>query len=114
MELLSPICDAKLKPHLGKHVCVILHDGTTIYGTLGGLNGQQLMLGSCLQGAEALSTNAVQAKSQLQKNSKKAKVNALGAPGPGLGGYPGFGYPGQFGLDLALIALLFAIPFLWI
>jgi small nuclear ribonucleoprotein (snRNP)-like protein len=110
VQLIDPICDANIKPYLGKHVCVVLTDGTTIYGTLGGLNGQQLMLKSCLEGGEVVSTNSVKAKSQLKKKQEQAKTSALGAP-YGYGGYP---YGAGFGLDLALIALLFAIPFLWI
>ncbi|MDF2922704.1 MAG: hypothetical protein K0R57_1618 [Paenibacillaceae bacterium] len=106
MELINPICDAGVKPHIGKHVCVVLVDGTTIYGTLGGLNGQQLMLRSCLETGEALSTNGVKAKAQLEKRGKKVKVSGFG--------YPGYGHHRELGLDLALIALLFAIPFLWI
>lgn len=111
MELINPICDANLKPHLGKHVCVVLVDGTTIYATLDSLNGQQLMLRSCIPGGETVSTNSVKAKSQLEKKHKKAQTSAFGGYGYGYGGYP---YGGGFGLDLALIALLFAIPFLWI
>lgn len=111
MELINPICDEKLRPHMGKHVCVVLVDGTTIYGTLDGLNGQQLMLKSCFAGGEAVSTNSTKAKAQLSKKQKTAQTSAFG-------GYPyggGFGYGGgAWGLDLALIALLFAIPFLWI
>lgn len=109
MELINPICDEKLRPHVGKHVCVVLVDGTTIYGTLDGLNGQQLMLKSCFAGGEGVSTNSAKAKTQLAKKQKPVQTSAFG-------GYPygGFGYGGGFGLDLALIALLFAIPFLWI
>lgn len=108
MELINPICDEKLRPHLGKHVCVVLVDGTTIYGTLDGLNGQQLMLKSCFADGEPLSTNSAKAKAQLTKKGKKAQTSAWGYP------YGGYGYGGAWGLDLALIALLFAIPFLWI
>lgn len=112
MELINPICDTNVRPHLGKHVCVVLLDGTTIYGTLGGLNGEQLILKSCLEGGEVVSTNSSKAKAQLQKKHKKAQTAAFG----GYYGYPYGGYPygGGFALDLALIALLFAIPFLWI
>lgn len=108
MELIDPICDEKIRPHLGKHVCVVLVDGTTIYGTLDGLNGGQLMLKSCLAGGEAVSTNSAKAKAQLTKRHKKAQTSAFG------GGFYGPGYGAGFGLDLALIALLFAIPFLFI
>lgn len=104
MELITPICDEKIRPHVGKHVCVVLVDGTTIYGTLDGLNGQKLMLKSCFAGGGGLSTNSVTAKNQLAKKQKNAKTSAFGFPGFGTG----------LGLDLALIALLFAIPFLWI
>ncbi|MNC30428.1 hypothetical protein D3C75_787110 [compost metagenome] len=104
MELITPICDEKIRPHMGKHVCVVLVDGTTIYGTLDGLNGQQLMLKSCYAGGEGVSTNSTKAKAQLSKKQKTVQTSALGVPFGGAG----------FGLDLALIALLFAIPFLWI
>lgn len=109
MELITPICDEKLRPHLGKHVCVVLVDGTTLYGTLEGLNGQQLMLKSCFAGGETVSTNGSKAKAQLSKKQKTVQTSAVG-------GYPYGGYPygAGFGLELALIALLFAIPFLWI
>lgn len=106
MELIDPICEAKVNPYLGKHVCVVLLDGTTIYGTLGGLKGEQLMLNSCFGGEAAATANAKQ--SQLKRKREKARTTAFGYP---YGPYP---YGGALALDLALIALLFAIPFFFI
>lgn len=110
MQLIDPICEANCKPHIGKPVCVVMVDGTTIYGTLGGLKGDKLTLRSSLGAGEGEEITTNQLKEKKGKG-KKAQTKALG---PARYPYPAYPYPGELVLDLALIALLFLIPFVWI
>ena len=84
--------------HVGKPVCVVLQDGTHVYGMLGGLHDGKLMLYRAVQGPGRLSVSAAKAKRAL-----RAKTKAFG-----YGPY----YPGAYAVDAALVALLFALPFL--
>jgi hypothetical protein len=86
--------------HVGKPVCVVLQDGTHVYGVLGGLQDGKLMLYRAVQGPGRLSVSAAKAKRAL-----RAKTKAFGY---GYGPY----YPGAYAVDAALVALLFALPFL--
>lgn len=106
------------KPHIGKHVCVVFHDGTQMYGTISDVSERGLQLNGACQRANILSTDAGKAAVQLNSLKQKAKTSAYGYGGGygnygGYGGYNGFGYGGN-PLAWTSIALLFLIPFLFI
>lgn len=107
MQPIHPICEETVKPHMGKHVCVVLTDGTEVYGTLGGLQGNQLVLNSCYPGGEGIATSSTKGKGRSKSKGKQVRTS-------GFGYYPPYPYGGALLLDLALIAFLFAVPFLWI
>jgi hypothetical protein len=108
MHHIHPICNDTIKPHMGKHVCVVLLDGTEVYGTLGGLEGNQLVLNSCFPCDEGGAANIAGAKGKGKGRGKQAQTSAYGFYGPI---QP---YGGRFLFDLALIAFLFAIPFFFV
>lgn len=108
MQLISPISNEAIAPYLGRPVCVVLQDESCYYGYLGGIQGGQLMLTGGSEKAGILSTNAHKAKTKLVKMSDMAKTSAYGY------GYGGYGYGRAFGLELALISLLFLLPFFFI
>jgi hypothetical protein len=111
MQLISAINEQSIAPYIGKPVCVVLCDGSHYQGCLGGIRNGQLYLTGGAACAETLSTSAVKAKSQLSKMAAKAKISAFGY-GYGYGGY---GYPyGGYAWDVALISLLFLLPFFFI
>lgn len=109
MHLIDPITEDGVKDHIGKPVCVVLKDGTHLYGELVGLNGTQLSVKSAEAGEGTLSTNSVKAKAALEKTAKKAAQGKTSA----VAGFPPFA-GGVLALELALIALLFVIPFFFI
>lgn len=113
MHAINPINIQNVSPHIGKSACVVLQNGTCYYGTISGIDGGRLLLNGATRGVYTLSTNVKKAQSQLLKKQNKSKTSAFGYGGFGYGGYGG-GYGGAYALDLALITLLFLIPFFWI
>lgn len=104
MQAISPIHAEAISPYIGRQVCAVLHDGSCIYGTITGVDGGHLLLGGATQGAYTLSTNEKKAKSQIiNRNKAKAKTKAFGYP-----------FGGAYALSLALISLLFLVPFFWV
>ncbi|MBY0203619.1 hypothetical protein NKT34_25025 [Paenibacillus polysaccharolyticus] len=118
MHRIHPVCEETVSPHVGRPVCLVMRDGTHMYGTLGGCRDGKVYLNECFQGPRL---SSVQSKQQLRRVSKKklssarkAKSSAYGGYpyGGGYGGYGGYGYGA--GYDVALIATLFLLPFLFI
>lgn len=105
VHAINPINAETIAPYIGEPVCVVLRDETCYHGYLSGIQGGKLYLSG---GADAgtLSTSATKAKSQLTKVAKEVKTSAYG--------YGGFGGYGGYGWDLALISLLFLLPFFFI
>jgi hypothetical protein len=97
MEIISPINAETCRSYVGKPVCAVLHDGSRYYGYVHGVEDGRLLLSYEPQAA-------VTSAKKKSKNKKKASTQAFFGP---------YGYGGLFALDLALIALLFALPFLW-
>ncbi|WP_051235973.1 hypothetical protein [Paenibacillus pinihumi] len=124
MHRIHPVCAETIQPHIGQHVCIITNDGKHLYGSLDGIRGGKLYLRGGLEGPR-LSAVQKHAKSAggsrrkgLQKTAKtKSYPYGYGSPYGGYGGYGGFGGHGfgsGFGIELALIATLFLLPFLFI
>lgn len=112
MERIYPVTQVTCSPYIGRTVCAIMHDGTQIVGTISGINERGLVLDRAVPGAQVLSTNPKKAHKQLSEIQRNAKTSAYGYGGGGYGGYGGYGY--GYGLDWALIALLFTLPFFFI
>ncbi|MDN4605782.1 hypothetical protein P5G61_31485 [Paenibacillus sp. F6_3S_P_1C] len=118
MYRINPICEETVSPHVGRSVCLVMNDGRHMYGTLGQCRDGKIYLNGCFEGPRLCS---VKSKEQLVKSSKKnavatkkVKSSAYGPYGYGGygGGYGGYGYGA--GIDLALVATLFLLPFLFI
>ncbi|WP_405154818.1 hypothetical protein [Paenibacillus sp. FSL K6-0108] len=118
MYRINPVCEETVSPHVGRSVCLVMNDGKHMYGTLGQCRDGKIYLNGCFEGPRLCS---VKSKQQLVKSSKKNAVTAKkvksSAYGPyGYGGYGG-GYGGYgygTGIELALVATLFLLPFLFI
>lgn len=109
MERIYPVTQAACTPYIGKTVCAIMHDGTHVVGTIGGVNERGLVFSGAAPGVQILSTNPKKARKQLDEIQKRAKTSFYGYGGYGYG----YGY-GDYWLDWALIALLFTLPFFFI
>ena len=127
MILIHPICEETIKPHYGNLVCAVMHDGTHHYGILNGMAFGQLILNDDSPIAETLSATDSKEKTKsktIRGGKSKYKVNntnkaqtsnkaQISAFGFGFGSPFGLGSPFGFGrrtaLDLAAIALLFAV-----
>ncbi|WP_339275655.1 hypothetical protein MKY59_01485 [Paenibacillus sp. FSL W8-0426] len=118
MHRIHPICEETVSPHIGRPVCLIMKDGKHMYGALGGFRDGKVYLNNCFEGPRLSSVKPGQ---QLRKSGKKRtagkKVNSS-AYGPyGYGPYGSYGSYGPgygAGYDLALVATLLLIPFLFI
>ncbi|MBB6024767.1 CubicO group peptidase (beta-lactamase class C family) [Paenibacillus sp. JGP012] len=114
MHRIHPVCEETLSPHMGRPVCLVMKDGKHMYGTLGGCRDGKVYLNGCFQGPRLC---AVQSKQQLRRVSTKKLASAKKAKSSAYGGYPyggGYGYGYGAGYDIALIATLFLLPFLFI
>ncbi|MDN8591846.1 hypothetical protein B2I21_05820 [Chryseobacterium mucoviscidosis] len=118
MYRINPVCEETVSPHVGRSVCLVMKDGKHMYGTLSQCRDGKIYLDGCFEGPRLCS---VKSKEQLVKSSKKnavatkkVKSSAYGPYGYGRygGGYGGYGYGA--GIDLALVATLFLLPFLFI
>lgn len=110
MHRIHPISEDTIKLHLGLPVCAILHDGTEHYGVISKIEGGKLILNDFPQEAGPTLKRKKAKEAKRSNASQSAQIKGLGF---GLG-YPyGYGTPFGFGrrivLDIALIALLFAL-----
>ncbi|MFD2670280.1 hypothetical protein [Marinicrinis sediminis] len=128
MEPIYPICEEKIRPHIGKPVCAVLHDGTHIYGNVAGFEGDQLMLrfddrvgtygeaaGGKVSSKKKKAGSAGKSAAVKNKGKKKqgqAEIAGYYPYGP-YPYYPGYG-AGLFALSVGLIAALFVAPFFFI
>ncbi len=101
MERIYPICADTVMPYVGRPICAVLHDGTHYYGTIEGIDGDQLVINGYIGEPGKVQTYALK-KKQSVKKSKQVKTSAF---------VPGFGFR-RFFLPFALLALLFALPFI--
>jgi hypothetical protein len=101
MEVISPINLQSCSPHIGKQVCAVMRDGTQIIGYLNRVDNERLYLSASPQVQEEAATKG-------RKKKKLAKGKAAEAQASFVNPYF---YPGEIALDLALITLLFIIPF---
>ncbi|WP_199615239.1 hypothetical protein [Paenibacillus alkalitolerans] len=106
MELIAPVSTQKCAPYIGKPVCAVLHDGSHVFGYLQRVDGGKLILSGSALGEGTVSVSKAKAKKQLKQKMDKAQTNFYS---PYF--YPPYFSPGLFALDLALIALLFTVPF---
>lgn len=128
MHRIYPICTETVQPHLGQQVCIVTHDGRHLYGCLDGIRGGKLYLLGCQEGPK-LSAIDRRAKAIAGPGNRKRRPKAKTKSypygygpgygfgpgfGPGYGGYPPYGYGPGRGIELALIATLFLLPFLFI
>ena len=117
-ERIYPITEDKLAPYIGKPVCAVLHNGDCIQGIISEVRHGQIFFTTGAPPGTTVSGKAKAAKQGKKTGSRStrstghkpnADVSSWGYPG-----FPGFypGYSGSFALSIALIALLFAIPFI--
>lgn len=92
MQLINPISEDIIRPHVGKRVCAVLCDGRYYYGTLTDVRDGHLYLGG----------NTTQTATCSSKKTKpKTKPVSISQY------YPGYG--AGLGLSLATLGLLFLI-----
>jgi small nuclear ribonucleoprotein (snRNP)-like protein len=120
MRPIYPICEATCKEHYGKPVVIFLKDGGELSGVLSGFeNGQLILNDDSMPGAGVSSrigkkTTKSASKSRKgakgARNGKSAEAATSAYPfGPYPYPYPVFNPFGRIVLDLALVALLFAL-----
>lgn len=108
MQIIQPINESTVRKHIGKPVCAVMHDGTPCYGYLEDVRDGKLWL--CLEPVQQTQDeydDGWKGKAKTNRRSgkrRKLKTSAFGPP---------FGPPfaDRFALDLALITLLFLLPF---
>ncbi len=99
MDIINPINAETCESYYGKPVCAVLYDGSRVYGYLNRIENGELILSH----QPTVAGTSVQIKKR-----KKANTSSL-YPYPPYGRFPG----GFLALELALIALLFTVPFFW-
>jgi len=102
MEMISPVNAETCGPYMGRPVCAVLHDGSRYFGYLHSIDEQKLTLR--MEPSPAATSSAKKKRKLPVAKTKAAPI------------YPAYGYyppRHEFILDLALIALLFTVPFLW-
>jgi hypothetical protein len=100
VESIFPICEAAVKPYLGRPICAVSQDGTHYFGTIEGIDGDRLIINGYIGEPGEVQTYALKNKQSVKK-AKQVKTSAF---------FPGFGFQ-RFFLPFALLALLFAFPF---
>ncbi|MDF2964186.1 MAG: hypothetical protein K0S39_5921 [Paenibacillus sp.] len=110
MKPIHPICAETCREHYGKPVLIILKDGGEVAGILTKLENGSIIL----NGDSTAATNNIKPAKKTaavsKKGKNKAKVSFSPYPYPPVPYYPPFNpYGGALILDLALIALLFAL-----
>lgn len=101
MQMISPVNAETCAPYLGRPICAVLHDGSRYFGYLHAVDEEKLTL---------------RMQPTLTATSGKKKKRKETAPDVQTSAYPGYGFyppPREIFLDLALIALLILVPFLW-
>lgn len=112
---IHPISEDNIKRHCGLPVCAVLQDGTRHYGMLSRVDGGQLYLNEDAPVASEVAFTSDRKKKGKASSSKKASVSQWFGGPYGYGGFGGYGYGRPFGfggriaLDIAAIALLFAL-----
>lgn len=94
MNLVYPINENDCRKCIGQPVRAVLLDGSECFGVLSRVEGGKIYFNE---------NPHINTKMKTSKKKNKADVKALG-------GYP-YAFGAAFALDLALIALLFTIPF---
>ena len=110
MERIYPITEEQIKSCIGKPVCAVLQDGSCFQGIIDECKDGKIYFSTEISNSSA--SGKKRKKNAGKKRSrdvreKIADVNGWGYPGY----YPGYGGR-TFALDLALIVLLFTIPFI--
>lgn len=107
MEIINPVSAATVQPYIGRPVCAVLHDGSHVYGVLGGCDGTTLTLNPYTGDGAGPGVLTTKSFARKTRQSKKATTSAFGFP------FNPF-VTRTIALELALIAFLFAIPFFFI
>jgi hypothetical protein len=105
VQQIYPVNNDSIFPFIGEKVCAVTQDGTHYYGTVSDVRDGRVLLTECMIGNQTLALAAVKAERKIKKTNPKKKAKLSGF----YGGY-GFGFE-SFWLDLALISLLFFLPF---
>jgi hypothetical protein len=108
VQQIYPVCNDTIFPLIGEKVCAITSDGQHYYGTVRELRDGRVLLTDCMIGNETIAIAAAKTEGKIKKPYLKKKVKLSGF----YGGY-GYGY-GSYWLPLALISLLFFLPFFFI
>lgn len=105
MQMIYPLEPGVCRQHIGKNVCVVLHDGSYMTGTLSDVTDQGLYFG----GAPVASVRS----SNISKAQRRKKAGAMKTKA--FVGYPyGIRRPFFNFAPWAAISLLFLLPFLFI
>jgi hypothetical protein len=100
-----PVCHDTVFPLIGKNVCAVMQNGTHYYGTVSEVRDGRVLLTDCTIGEGPLTLAAAKTEGRIKKTNRKGKAKLSGL-------YGGYGYGNRsFWLPLALITLLFFLPF---
>lgn len=106
MQQITSLTTEGCRPHIGKPVCAVLIDGSEVVGILHGIEDNRLLLRLGPEPETELETETARTSAGRRKKKKRKTVRTSAlAPFAFRGGL--------IALDLALIAALFLIPFLW-
>lgn len=111
MKAIQPISTEQCRPYYGKPVCVVLRDGTELFGTLSRFDGNKLILNEEAT-VSTKKTKAIKSTIKSKKGNTARKAAASGQTANTLssGPVPGFSpFGGPIALDSASIGLLFAL-----
>ncbi|WP_248928202.1 hypothetical protein [Paenibacillus hamazuiensis] len=103
MKMIHPVTEEQCRPHCGKTIVAVMHDGTEITGVLSEVKDGKLYLNS----EQSVQTNRAGKKKKSVKKSGRKGQAKLNAASYAL--YPAFPAGPAIVLDLALIALLFVL-----
>lgn len=104
-----PISAEGCRGYIGRTVCMVLHDGREVVGTIRGVHEHGLELEMANPSAYILSTTGKKGKKSSKSTKNGAQTSAFWPYGP----YGGYGY-GANVFAWSAIAALFLIPFLFI
>ncbi|MDP4097308.1 hypothetical protein OIN60_11050 [Paenibacillus sp. P96] len=107
MQMIYPLEKDVCRQHIGRNVCVVLHDGSYMTGTLSEVTENGLVFGGA---PVAPMKSSVSKGKQRRKKTPAVKIKAFDY------GYPYQGYysPYRNFAPWAAIAFLFLLPFLFI
>jgi hypothetical protein len=103
VERIFPICSETVMPYVGRPICAVLHDGTHYYGTIEGIDGDQLIINGYIGRSCEVKTYALNKKQSIKKG-QQVKTSAFS---------PEFGFR-RFFFPFTALAFLFALSFLFI